>query len=93
MPDQDVPPRVMEMLRIFLDASSRGEEACLVLETRKGQLTTKYRCVENVPGVPAAQTAKNVNPARARRSKARLEKFTRTKLAEKSRVAGKNQNS
>ena len=87
MPDQDVPPRVMEMLRIFLDASSRGEEACLVLETRKGQLTTKYRCVENVPGVPA-QTAKNVNPARARRSKARLEKFTRTKLAEKSNFAG-----
>ena len=87
MPDQDVSPRVMEMLRIFLDASSRGEEACLVLETRKGQLTTKYRCRENVPGVPA-QTAKNMNPAGARRSKPSLDKFTRTKLAEKSKVAG-----
>ena len=79
MPDQDVPPRVMEMFRIFLDASSRGEEACLVLETRIGQLTTKYRCRENVPGV-RAQTANNVNPARARRSK--------TRLANKSKVAG-----
>ena len=43
--------------------------------------------MKNVPGVPA-QTAKNVNPARARRPKARLEKFTRTKLANKSKVAG-----
>ena len=42
--------------------------------------------MKNVPGVPA-QTAKNVNPARARRPKARLEKFTRTKLAEKSEGA------
>ena len=38
---QDVPLRVMEMLRIFLAASSRGEEAALVLEARNGKLTTK----------------------------------------------------
>ena len=70
---QDVPLRVLEMLRIFLAASSRGEEASLVLETRKGKLTTKYRCVETVTGVPDPTstncTKKRMNPARARRSK------------------------
>ena len=89
---QDVPLRVLEMLRIFLAASSRGEEASLVLETRKGKLTTKYRCVETVTGVPDPTstncTKKRMNPARARRSKARLENFTNKKIAEKQKAAG-----
>jgi hypothetical protein len=78
---EDVPPRVMEMLRMFLAASCRGEQAVLVLETRNKTLTTKYRCVETMAGVPSkAQTStvpikKKVTPARARRSKLRLEKF------------------
>ena len=87
--DQDMPVRVMEMLRIFLAASSRGEDAALVLETRKGVLTTKYRSVENVAGVPASTiniSKKKINPARARRSKARLEEFVKKKVTEKNAV-------
>ena len=74
---QDMPVRVMETLRIFLAANFRGEEAALVLETRKGVLTTKYRSVETVAGVLAQTTklAKKINPARARRSKARMEEL------------------
>jgi len=41
--DQDVPPRVMEMLRMFLAASSRGEEALFVLETKKNKMTTQVQ--------------------------------------------------
>ena len=33
---QDVPPGFMDLLRIFLFASSRGEEAILILFARKG---------------------------------------------------------
>ena len=51
---QDVPPRVMDLLRIFLAASSRGEEAVLTLETRKNAISTKYRSVESPAGVLAA---------------------------------------
>ena len=90
--DQDLPQRVMELLRIFLAASSRGEEAALVLETRKGAITTKYKSVETVAGVPVQTTnhtaKKRVNPARARRSKARLEEFTKNKVAEKKKATG-----
>ena len=86
---EDVPPRVMEMLRIFMAASCRGEQAVLVLETRNKTLTTKYRCVETMEGAPAtAHTStvpskKKVTPARARRSKLRLEKFQKKKVEEK----------
>ena len=45
---QDVPSRVTDVLRIFLAASERGEMAALVLETRNGMLTTKYRSSETV---------------------------------------------
>ena len=89
--EEDVPPRVMEMLRIFLAASSRGEHAVLVLETRKRTLTTKYRSVEVLAGTPAPTCSSSVpnnvkrkrNPAWARRSKARLEEFNRRKVEEK----------
>ena len=46
--DQNVPPRIMEMLKIFLAASSRGDQAVLILETRKGTITTNYRSVESL---------------------------------------------
>ena len=84
--DQDVPPRVMEMLRMFLAASSRGEEALFVLETRKNKMTTKFRIVETMAGAPANTSMnpiRKVNPARARRSKLRLEKFNLKKIEKK----------
>ena len=72
---QDLPHRVLDVLRTFLAASSRGEQAVLVLETRNCTLTTKYRNVETVAGAPASPTTnrKKVNPARARRSRLRLQ--------------------
>jgi hypothetical protein len=85
---QDVPPRVMDLLRIFLAASSRGEEATLILETRKSVIFAKFRSVESIAGVPAAPTNIPVrkskkNPARARRSRLQLEKFMERKVDEK----------
>ena len=50
----DVPSRVLELLKIFLAASSRGERAELVLEPRSKSLTAKYRSVDDdVVGVSA----------------------------------------
>ena len=91
--DQNVPPKFLEMLRIFLAASSRSENAVLVLETRKGTLKLKYRTVETVAGPPATTSTsttskRNENPARARRSRLRMEQFARRKLQEKSAGAG-----
>jgi hypothetical protein len=39
--DQDVPPRMLDLLRMA--ASSRGEQAVIVMESRKSKFTTKYR--------------------------------------------------
>ena len=92
--DEDVPPRVMELLRIFLAASSRGEEAVFVLETRQKKLTTKFRCMETVAGNPATTTTntkQRVNPARARRSRLRLEKFNQQKVKEREDEADSKQ--
>ena len=87
---KDIPPRVMELLRIFLAASSRGEEAVFVLETRQKRLTTKYRSMETVAGNPATTSTsttnpkiRKVNPARTRRSRLRLEKFNQKKVKER----------
>ena len=84
---QDVPVQVLDQLRIFLAASSRGEEAVLILETRKNKLTTKYRSVELLAGAPASTISskpnRKVNPSRARRSKLRMELLTKRKLEEK----------
>ena len=72
---QDVPPRVMDLLRIFLAASPRGEEAVISLETSKKAISTKYRSVESPAGVPAAPNNttlpenKKKNPARAMKRK------------------------
>ena len=79
----DVPPQVLDLLRIFLDASSRGEQAVLVLETRNSTLTTKFRTVETLTGAPATTRTRKKNPARARRSQLRLEKFQKKKEEEK----------
>ena len=64
---RDVPSSVMEMLEIFLAASSRGEHSTLILESRMKKLTTKYRCVEKVAGSPAPMT--NLNLKRRRRGR------------------------
>ena len=60
------------MLETFISTSSRGEHALLILETRKASINMKYRSVE-----------KKMNPARARRSKARLELFLKKKDEER----------
>ena len=85
---RDVPSSVMEMLEIFLAASSRGEHATLILESRMKKLTTKYRCVEKVAESPAPhdkskseKKKKRQNPSRQRRSKLRLETFLKRKAA------------
>ena len=88
----DLPTRVLEVLRIFLAASSRGEKAVLVLETKSKAVTTKYRSVEVIVGgmlAPAQATIsarRRKNPARARRSQLRLEVFRAKKLEEKAKL-------
>ena len=87
MEDSESDQRVMDIVRIFLAASKRGDHAVLVLESRKEQVTTKYRTVEGKAGAPASTststTKKKMNPARARRSKLRLEQFLAKKEKEK----------
>ena len=90
---QDVPNTVLNMVRMFLAASTRGDHAVLILESRNKQMITKYRSVEKVAGAPATANTQNlntnrrrVNPARARRSKLRLEKFQRKKEDEKQQM-------
>ena len=57
----DVPTRVLDLLKIFLAASSRGERAVLVLDTRSKALTTKYRSLDDaVIGVPVPSTKNTV---------------------------------
>jgi hypothetical protein len=85
---QNIPQRVLELLRTFLAASSRGDQAVLVLETRKCNLTMRYRNVETTAGVPACSSSptaprKKVNPSRARRSRLRLEQFIKKKVENK----------
>ena len=82
-----VPPRVMDLLKLFLAASNRGEQAVIFLETRQRTLITKFRSVEKVAGTQAQLTTPSTkkrrnNPARARRSQLRLEEFTKKKLEE-----------
>ena len=86
----DVPERVLDVLKTFLAASYRGEKAVLVLETQQKMVTTKYRSVETRPGSPVtcADTTKKrrKTPARARRSQLRLEVFRKKKLEEKNNL-------
>jgi hypothetical protein len=79
---QDVPRRMLDMLRMFLAASSEGEHCVLVLESKKGKTSTKFRSAEVAPGAPVhtpTAVLKKKNPARARRSKLRLEEFLKKK--------------
>ena len=85
-----VPSRVMEMLEIFLAASSRGKKAVIVLETRMKTVNIKYRSMDTVAGAPATTDTsatpcikRKITPARARRSKLRLDEFIRKKQGEK----------
>ena len=43
---QDVPQGVLDMVRMFLASSTRGDHTVLTLETRNQQIFTKYRSVE-----------------------------------------------
>ena len=88
---QEVPPGVMDLLRIFLAARSRGEDAVLILETRRKTLSTKYRSDENSAGAPAATNTpplkkRSKNPARVERSRLRLEKFIKKKADDKNQA-------
>jgi hypothetical protein len=86
----DVRTRVLDLLKIFLAASPRGERAVLVLETRSKALTTKYRSLDDaVIGVPVPSTQNTVkkkSPARARRLQLRLESFMEKKSEEKAKM-------
>ena len=86
--DQEVPTGVLDLLRIFLAARSRGEDAILILETRKRNISTKYRSSEHAAGAPAAVNnpvlkRKKRSPARVLRSRLRMEKFMKEKVDEK----------
>ena len=74
------PSRTLELFRMFLDACSKGEQAVLILETKMKTVTSKFQCVESFSGDPVEAIARNTkkkkeNPARAKRSKLRLEQF------------------
>ena len=74
------------MVRMFLAASNRGDQALLMLDPRKQKITKKYRIVEKTTGIPAptsTSSSKKKNPARARRSRLRLEQFIKKKEDEK----------
>jgi hypothetical protein len=76
---EDVPPSVLDLLKIFLASSSRGEKAILILETKNKAIKTKYMTMDTVVGSPAAPTS-------TRRSKLRLEAFKEKKTAEKKQL-------
>ena len=69
MVDSECEQRVLDIVRMFLAASKRGDHAVLVLESRKQKITTKYRSVKRIAGAPASTSTisyKKKNPARAR---------------------------
>ena len=81
----------MDLLRIFLAARSRGEDAVLVLETRNQTISAKYKSAETASGAPAATNTPLVrkrrkNPARVQRSRLRLETFMKRKEDEKNQA-------
>ena len=73
----------MDVLKIFLAASSGGETAVLVLDTKNKAVTFMYSSVEPVAGKPvkpSPSSRKRQNPARVR-----LEAFMHKKVEEKAR--------
>jgi hypothetical protein len=79
----------LDLLRIFLAASSRGGSAIITLETRKKEITSSYRSV-NVTESPATTNTENKkckkNLARVRRSRMSLEQFMKRKEETKKQV-------
>ena len=79
----DIPPSMLDMLRMFLTASNRGEHVSLLLESRRKTLSSKYWSINPLAGTPAETNAhtntKTKNPARVRRSRLRQEEFFRKK--------------
>ena len=91
--DQDVPQSVMDMVRMFLASSNRGDQSVLILETKNQQIITKYRSVERVAGAsatspPPRTTKRRGNPARARRSRLRLEEYQKKKEEDNQQKVG-----
>ena len=90
-----MPQRVLDMVRMFLASSTRGDHTVLTLETRNQQLFVKYNSVETVSGTSATantpdsnKTRRKRNPTRARRSRLRLENFMRKKEEAKEQEPG-----
>ena len=84
---EGLPPSVLELLRMFLTASSRGEHVSLVLESRSKTLSSKYWSVEPLAGPAEIDTTsknmkKSETPSRLRRSRLRQEEFVRKKQNE-----------
>ena len=71
------PTRTLELLRMFMDASSKGVQAELFLEPRRKTVTSKFWCVESFSGEPVEamprQQKRKENASRARRSRLRME--------------------
>ena len=59
----DVPTRVLDLLKIFLAASSRGERAVLVLETRSKSLWLEFH-----PFLPTTLLGRKLQPEPGGRS-------------------------
>ena len=86
-----VTQRVLDMVKMFLAASKRGDNTVLNLESRNKQIITNYRSVEKVTGSTATtspstakqSSSRRKNPSRAKRSRLRLEKFNQKKEDEK----------
>ena len=82
----NLPERVLDMLKIFSAASSGGETAVLVLDTKNKAVTTKYKSVEPVdgkPDKPKPSTRKSQNPVSVRRSQLWLETFIKKESGRK----------
>ena len=89
------PSQVTDLQKIFLAAKSCGRDAVLVLKTRNGTLSTKYRSWDKEAGAPAAPfppcpPRRKITPARARRSQLRLETFMKKKIEEKAEATAVN---
>ena len=87
--------QLLELLKIFSAAKSCGRDAVLILETRNGTLSTKYRSWEREAGAPVTPSSpcpprRKVTPARARRSQLRLERFMKNKIEEKAGATAEN---
>ena len=82
----DLPPSVMDLLRMFLAATSRGDKVSLVPESKSETINNKYQCVGKLAGIPAStgtpRIMKKKNQAQLRRSKLRQKAFLRKKNEE-----------